>query len=109
MKNESVKEQIFSFLNRNPSVFHGGALQRMDFKTRRDGLATGDSIKRRLNELVEEKRISVSSNERNEAMFCAIPQFKTIQRVSFDELPPIKNSEGRWVGQARTITETVTV
>ena len=41
----------------------------MDFKTRRGGLATGDSIKRRLNELVEEGKISVSANERNEAMF----------------------------------------
>ena len=71
---KSVKEQLFSFLQNNPSVWHGGALQRMDFKTRRGGLATGDSIKRRLNELVEEGKISVSANERNEAMFSIKPE-----------------------------------
>ena len=65
----SVKEQLFNFLRTNPSVWHGGQLQRMEFKTRRGGLATGDSIKRRLNELVEEGKIHVQPNEKNEAMF----------------------------------------
>ena len=76
MSTKSVKEQLFSFLQQNPSVYHGGALQRMDFKTRRGGNATGDSIKRRLNELVAEGRISVQPNEHNEAMFSIKSEFK---------------------------------
>ena len=81
---KTVKEQLFSFLQSNPSVWHGGQLQRMDFKTRRGGLATGDSIKRRLNELAAEGRISVSPNERNEAMFSINEQNKKkIQTVNF--------------------------
>lgn len=70
---KSVKEQLFSFLQANPSIWHGGQLQRMDFTTNRNGLATGDNIKRRLNELVEEKRITVSYNEKNEAQFSISP------------------------------------
>jgi hypothetical protein len=41
---KTVKEQIFSFLQSNPSEHHGGQIQRMDFKTRNGGTATGDSI-----------------------------------------------------------------
>ena|SRR3990167_6069294 len=97
---KSVKEQLFSFLQANPSVYHGGQLQRMDFKTRRGGLATGDSIKRRLNELVAEGRISVSPNERNEAQFSIKPEHIKVRLIAdFDSLPPIKNSEGRWIPQ----------
>jgi tRNA U38,U39,U40 pseudouridine synthase TruA len=66
---KSVEQQIFEFLQSNPSVWHGGDLQRMLFKTRRGGYSTGDTIKRRLNDLVEEGKIHVSYNERNEAMF----------------------------------------
>lgn len=84
MKSKTIKEQIFSFLQNNPSVYHGGQLQRMDFKTRRGGLATGDSIKRRLNELSAEGRIQTTSNERNEAMFSISEgQKKREQRVEF--------------------------
>lgn len=86
---KSVKEQLFSFLQANPSVWHGGQLQRMDFKTRRGGLATGDSIKRRLNELVAEGRISVSPNERNEAQFSITPEHKKRERTII-HLPPSK-------------------
>ena len=81
MKSKTVKEQIFSFLQSNPSVYHGGQLQRMDFKTRRGGNATGDSIKRRLNELAAEGRISVSSNERNEAMFSIKEEHRKKEQV----------------------------
>src|SRR3990167_8724103 len=89
---KSVKEQLFSFLQSNPSVWHGGQLQRMDFKTRRGGLATGDSIKRRLNELAAEGRISVSPNERNEAMFSIKEEFKKKPTLVIDESkPPIKD------------------
>ena len=86
---KTVKEQIFSFLQANPSVYHGGQLQRMDFKTRRGGLATGDSIKRRLNELVAERRISVSPNEHNEAMFSIKEEHKKKIRQII-QLPPSK-------------------
>ena len=94
---KTVKEQIFSFLQANPSVYHGGQLQRMDFKTRRGGLATGDSIKRRLNELVAEGRISVSPNEKNEAMFSINEQNKKKPKLIIDESkPPIKDESGQW-------------
>ena len=66
---KSVKEQLFSFLQSNPSVYHGGQLQRMNWNTRRGGFATGDSVKRRLNELAAEGRITVSTNDKNEALF----------------------------------------
>ncbi len=97
MKTKSIKEQLFSFLQSNPSVWHGGALQRMDFKTRRGGLATGDSIKRRLNELVEAGRISVTPNEKNEAMFSINEQHKKKPALIIDESKqPIKDEYGRW-------------
>lgn len=70
---KTVKEQILSFLQKNPSVYHGGQLQRMDFTTRGRGLATGDSIKRRLNELVDEGKVFVTYNHQNQAMFSANP------------------------------------
>lgn len=83
---KSVKEQLFDFLRSKPSVWHGGHLQRMDFKTRRGGLATGDTIKRRLNELVAEGRIQVSSNERNEAQFSINEQHKKKQQLVRHEM-----------------------
>jgi hypothetical protein len=69
MTHKPVISQLYDFLAANPSVQHGGALQRMDFKTRTGGLATGDNIKRRLNELVEEGKILVTYNDKHEAMF----------------------------------------
>jgi len=70
---KTVKEQILNFLQKNTSVYHGGALQRMDFKTRKGTLATGDNIKRRCNDLVAEGKITVSYNHQNQAMFSANP------------------------------------
>ena len=97
---KSVKEQIFDFLQNNPSVYHGGFLQRMNFKTRRNGLATGDSIKRRLNELVVEKRISVSSNDKNEAMFSIREEHKKKPTLVYDDSHPIWDEvEKKWKGQ----------
>ena len=81
---KSVKEQLFIFLQNNPSVHHGGELQRMSFPTRKKGLASGSNIKRRLLELVEEGRISVSYNEKNEAMFSIEEKHqKKEQKVEF--------------------------
>ena len=67
----SVKEQILSFLQQG-GVHHGGALQRTEFKTRKGGLATGDNIKRRCNELVKEGKIHVDY-EKGQAVFSADP------------------------------------
>lgn len=92
-----VKEQIFTFLKNNPTVYHGGALQRMDFPTRTGGMATGDNIKRRLNELVEEGKIMVSYNQKNEAMFSIKQEFKKKPVLIIDESkPPLKDENGRW-------------
>lgn len=84
---KSVKENILKFLQSNSGIFHGAALQRMEFKTRNNGLATGDNIKRRLNELVREGKIHVDY-EKGNAIFSAgpIPPPKK-QVVSFIETP----------------------
>ena len=93
---KTVKEQLFSYLQNNPSIWHGGQLQRMDFKTRRGGNATGDSIKRRLNELVAEGRISVQPNERNEAMFSIKQDHLKPPVLVLDESHPYRYATGQW-------------
>jgi len=74
MATKTVKDQLLAFLQANQSTYHSGDLQRMFFKTRRGGYATGDNIKRRLNELAEEGAILVSYNDRHEALFSAKKQ-----------------------------------
>lgn len=78
---KSVEQQILEWLQHNPGIHHGGMIQRLYFTTRNGGTSTGDTIKRRLNDLVEEGLIFVSYNERYEAMFSAnqekIPAKKT--------------------------------
>lgn len=70
MKHKSVKEKILSHLQEVKAPIHGGELQRMYFKTRNGGNATGDCIKRRCNELVEEGLAHVSYHG-GEARFSA--------------------------------------
>ena len=59
----------------------------MDFKTRTGGLATGDNIKRRLNELVAEGKILVTYNEKNEAMFSIKEGFEKKKFVAYVKHP----------------------
>jgi DNA-binding HxlR family transcriptional regulator len=65
---KSVKQQVLEFLQNSPGAHHSGAIQRMDFRTKKNGLASGDSLKRRLNELAEEGLIH-SRIENNQAYF----------------------------------------
>lgn len=84
---KSVKEQILFFLQNNSGIFHGGDLQRMLFETRNKGNATGDSIKRRLNELVDEGKAFVSYNGKHEALFSANPaHIKTKPHYKIEEI-----------------------
>lgn len=53
---KTVKEQILSFLQTNPSVYHGGALQRMDFKTRQGTLAIAEGERKERKSLAEKVR-----------------------------------------------------
>lgn len=70
---KSVEQQILEWLQNNPGVHHGGMIQRLYFTTKTGGTSTGDTIKRRLNDLVEEGKAFVSYNEKHEAMFSANP------------------------------------
>lgn len=56
----SAKQNILTFLQSNKGVFHNGELQRMVFKNKNGSQATGDTIKRRLQNLAEENKIHVS-------------------------------------------------
>jgi len=83
---QSVKDKLLEFLQINSGVHHGGALQRLEIRTRRNGLATGDCLKRRLNELVKEGKIHVDYNSKHEALFSATPiPPKKVQHVEFVE------------------------
>ncbi len=85
---KTVKQQILDFLQLNDEVWHGGAIQRMDFTTRTGGNATGDNIKRRLNELVLEGKAFVSYNDKHEALFsanyAAKPKTQTVNLVEIN-------------------------
>lgn len=87
MTHKPVISQLYDFLAANPSVHHGGAIQRMDFKTRKNGMATGDTIKRRCNQLVEEGKILVTYNEKNEAMFSIKEGFEKKKVVDYVKHP----------------------
>ena len=82
----SAKNHILAFLQGNPgSVYHGGQLQRMEFKNRNGSNATGDTIKRRLNDLVVEKKIHVDYKG-GQAYFSAEP-IPAPKRQVVKELP----------------------
>ena len=53
MRKKTVKQQILEYLQANGGEHHSGKLQRENFVTEDGGLATGDTIKRRANELVK--------------------------------------------------------
>ena len=81
----SAKNHILAFLQGNPSsVYHGGQLQRMEFKNRNGSNATGDTLKRRLNELVVEEKIHVNYKN-GQAYFSAKPII--LKRQVVKELP----------------------
>ena len=81
----SAKNHILAFLQGNPgSVYHGGQLQRMEFKNRNGSNATGDTIKRRLNQLVKEEKIHVNYKN-GQAYFSAQPII--LKRQVVKELP----------------------
>ncbi len=85
---KSVETQILEWLQSNSGVHHGGDIQRLLFKTRNGGNSTGDTIKRRLNDLVEEGKAFVTYNEKHEAMFSAnpaeLPKKYTYQEIEKD-------------------------
>ena len=78
MRKISAKQNILEFLQSNQGIYHGGDLQRRDFKNKNGSNATGDTIKRRLNELVKEGKIFVDYKN-GEAHFSAeySPKLKT--------------------------------
>ncbi len=82
---KSVEQQILEWLQNNSGIHHGGMIQRLLFKTKNGGYSTGDTIKRRLNDLVEDGKVFVTYNERHEAMFSAneasIPPKKPTVRI----------------------------
>ena len=59
MAKNSAKTNILEFLQNNRQWFHNGELQKMHFANRNGSSATGDTIKRRLQNLAEEGSIFV--------------------------------------------------
>ncbi len=81
---KSAKENILSFLQQNQNWFHNGELQRMDFYNRNGSNASGDTIKRRCNDLVKEGKAFVDYKH-GEAYFSAEYRPKLKQIVTFEE------------------------
>ena len=78
----SAKENILAFLQQNQNWFHNGDLQRMDFYNRNGSRATGDTIKRRLQNLAEEGKIFVELRK-GEAWYSAEYKPKMVQNVTY--------------------------
>ena len=81
---QSAKQNILTFLRSDFGVYHGAQLQRQEFKNRNGSNATGDTIKRRLNQLVEEEKIHVNYKN-GQAYFSAKPII--LKRQVVKELP----------------------
>ena len=84
MKKNSAKDNILFWLQNNPGNHHGAAMQRMDFKNRNGSNASGDTIKRRCNDLVKEGKAFVDYKH-GEAYFSAEYRPKLKQIVTFEE------------------------
>lgn len=82
----SAKNNILAFLQSNRGAFHNGDLQKHDFKNRNGSLATGDTIKRRLQNLAEEGYIHVEYRS-GEAWYSADP-------IKIQEYVPHFNKNG---------------
>lgn len=80
---KSAKDNILFFLQNTPGWHHNGSLQRMEFKNRNGTFATGDTIKRRLQNLAEEGKIFVE--HRPDAYYSAEYKPKLVQKVTFVE------------------------
>lgn len=83
MKKLSAKENILLWLQNNPGWHHNGDLQRLEFKNKNGTNATGDTIKRRLQNLAEEGKIFVE--HRPDAFYGAEYKPKLKQVVHFEE------------------------
>lgn len=88
---DSVKTQILKFLRENTGEYPSGELQRMEFKSKGRGLASGDTIKRKLNLLVQEGLISVK-HERGIAIFYG----KGVPASSKPRMEEFQKPDGSW-------------
>lgn len=83
---QSAKQNMLFWLQNNTGWHHGGELQRKEIHNRNGSNATGDTLKRRLNELVKEGKAFVEYRK-GEAWFSAEYKPKMKQTVHFIEEP----------------------
>lgn len=89
MKKHSAKENLLFFLQNNQGWFHNGDLQKKEIKNRNGTSATGNTIKRRLQELVTEGKIHVDYRKGG-AWYSTEYRPQTKQVVSFEERDGVK-------------------
>ena len=99
---KGTSDNIFSFLQANPSTFIAADLERMVFLNRKGNPSSPKSIRNRLQDLARDGKISVE--EKGGFAYYSIHEAhkKKPVYVIDDSLPPIRK-DGRWVGQLKMV------
>lgn len=83
MRHAPIKKQLYKYLQQNPGWHAKGNLERIEWRTKNDTLATADNIGRRLRELAQGGFILVE--ERNNHAWYSIKPSQAKPKTTFIE------------------------